>query len=133
VGRTSLVCGDVWQTSRAGFDSPAIHPSWPTTRYVSDRLSTFAAWRLGNVVNGRRALFEIGVRYSCAECGCDGTWQGKPLTLDVNHINGEWRDNRRKNLRLLCPNCHSQTDTWRSMNFRRRRSAPPSDLVGDLG
>jgi ssDNA-binding Zn-finger/Zn-ribbon topoisomerase 1 len=49
--------------------------------------------------------------YECEKCGIS-EWQGKDLTLQLDHINGKSRDNRLENLRLLCPNCHSQTDTF---------------------
>jgi hypothetical protein len=64
----------------------------------------------------RRALAEIGRPYACAECGTGDVWNGKPLVLEVDHINGDWRDNRRENVRYLCPSCHSQTDSYCGRN-----------------
>ena len=59
-----------------------------------------------------RALIDSGVAYMCALCGCGGTWRGLPLTLEVDHLNGEYLDNTLENLRFLCPNCHRQTDNF---------------------
>lgn len=56
----------------------------------------------------RRALTEIGREYICSECGQLPEWRGNALTLDVDHINQDWMDDRPENLRFLCPNCHSQ-------------------------
>jgi hypothetical protein len=61
-----------------------------------------------------------GVADVCASCGTPPTWRGRPLPLEVDHIDGDWQNNLLRNLRLLCPNCHSVTDTYRGRNKGRR-------------
>jgi hypothetical protein len=60
----------------------------------------------------RRALLECGRLYQCEFCGLGDTWNGKPLTLQVDHKNNNWLDDRSENIRFLCANCHSQTDGY---------------------
>jgi hypothetical protein len=60
-----------------------------------------------------RALQDIGVTYKCVECGNIGEWLGKSLTLEIDHIDGDWRNNLEANLRYLCPNCHAVQETSR--------------------
>ncbi|WP_405912359.1 HNH endonuclease [Streptomyces sp. NBC_00963] len=60
----------------------------------------------------RRALDDLAVPHVCAECGVGDRWQGSRLVLEIDHINGDRLDDRRENLRYLCPSCHSQTGTF---------------------
>jgi hypothetical protein len=67
-------------------------------------------------------LVRAGLKTSaCEECGIQ-CWRGRPLSFELHHVNGDGSDNRLENLRLLCPNCHSQTDNWGGRNRGRRRS-----------
>lgn len=64
----------------------------------------------------RRIIEEKLIPYICACCNNDGIHNGIPLVLQLDHINGINDDNRLENLRLLCPNCHSQQNTYAAKN-----------------
>ena len=69
----------------------------------------------------RVKLLKAGLlREECYECGMGPVWQGKPITLQLDHINGTPSDNRLENLRILCPNCHTQTKNFTGKNISSR-------------
>jgi hypothetical protein len=66
----------------------------------------------------RRLFSELNWEKKCAECGIKDTYNNAPLTLQLDHINGNNKDHRLQNLRILCPNCHSQTNTYGGKNVK---------------
>jgi len=81
--------------------------------------SSFQSFKL------KRRLLQEGLKkHICEQCGLIG-WQGKPIPLELHHINGNNRDNRIENLVLLCPNCHALTESYRGRNKRNGRRILP--------
>jgi len=73
----------------------------------------------------RRFVIEAGLlRNQCVKCGLTDLWNGSPICLHLDHIDGDHTNNSLSNLRILCPNCHSQTSTY----CNKRRLAP--ELTG---
>ncbi len=62
-------------------------------------------------------------------CSLSPEWQGKLLTLQLDHINGDRTDNRLENLRILCPNCHSQTNTYAGRNQTGKPQKKPEEYI----
>jgi hypothetical protein len=71
----------------------------------------------------KRRLLGLGLLSDCcSRCGIR-EWRGRPLAIHIDHINGVEDDWRLENLRMLCPNCHSQTPTFSGRNLKRRAVA----------
>ena len=75
--------------------------------------STYQSYKL------KKRLIAEGIKKSvCESCG-QSEWLEQPIPLELHHINGNNSDNRLENLRLLCPNCHALTDSYRGKNKRK--------------
>jgi 5-methylcytosine-specific restriction endonuclease McrA len=76
-----------------------LHPQYPTSKLLP------------------RLVKEGYKSYNCESCGIS-EYNGKPISLEVNHIDGNNGNHKLENLQILCPNCHSQTDTYRSKKLK---------------
>ena len=85
-------------------------------KLVEERISKTPFHELSTKLKKKLILKEQN--FSCTECGTGEIWNEKPLSLQLDHISGDRSDNSRSNLRMLCPNCHTQTSTWGSRNTR---------------
>jgi Zn finger protein HypA/HybF involved in hydrogenase expression len=91
------------------------HPKLSLTEMLTEN-SSVSRGRLKE-----RLLKEELIKNVCSECGCglSGLWNGKKITMVLDHINGINNDNRLENLRMLCPNCNSQQDTFAGRNAKK--------------
>jgi hypothetical protein len=64
----------------------------------------------------------------CNKCGID-SWNDKPIVLELEHKDGDHNNNKRENLESLCPNCHSQTETWRGKNKKNKQNKVSDDDI----
>lgn len=64
----------------------------------------------------RKRLIKEGYKKHQCECCKNSEWLGKPISIELEHVNGVHTDNRIENLMILCPNCHAQTPTYRGKN-----------------
>lgn len=104
--------------------SDAVHRGLITPRPAFKPLEEiFAANTRRSRGHLKARLLRLGLKHrTCERCGIS-EWRDQPLSVALHHINGDRLDNRLENLELLCPNCHSQTDTYSGRNGRRETPA----------
>lgn len=84
---------------------------------VDDALSKFSKLKRVNI---RKIIIQEKLldHTKCSMCGLT-SWRNKSITMDLDHINGDCMDHRLENLRFICPNCHSQTTTYKAKNIKK--------------
>ena len=116
---TSHMTGKVWNQ---GERYRQVKKSQPLSEILIEH-STFI-----NTSNLRQRLLKEGIKeYKCECCG-QSEWIGKPIALELHHINGIKDDLRIENLQILCPNCHAFTDNYRGKNQAKSTRKETSDV-----
>lgn len=96
--------GQGWNKGRISPETPK-----PIEDYLSNRIF-IQSHRLK-----LRLIKDELKRHKCEVCKLS-TWQNKPIPIELDHIDGDHKNNELSNLRILCPNCHAQTSTYRGKN-----------------
>lgn len=104
----------------------------PTQKKPLDEILVENSTYCSNHALKKRLISELKWVYECSECKLT-EWNNKPIALELDHINGANADHRIKNLRLLCPNCHSQTPTFRGKNKPKTKKRKCADCNEDIG
>ena len=100
-----------------GLPKKSVNPSHGAVRPIIPNEEFFSYGSNASSSNLRDRILKHGLMdFICAECGLRDEWNGKPIVLHMDHIDGDSKNNVLENLRFLCPNCHSQTDTYTGRN-----------------
>lgn len=107
---TSHFHGKIWSRGK----------KWCKSKDISNKLVEHSTYSSGLPISTyvlKNQLLKLGYKeHFCEMCG-NSVWLGKPIPLELHHVNGNRFDNRIENLMLLCPNCHSLTENYRGKNI----------------
>ena len=121
-------CGNEFTPSKNGRGGVTECCSQPCAAELKSKRNYQEYLKDNSIADGKRNMqsfkkfFLEEQEHKCSICGIDDTWQDKPITFVLDHIDGNADNNNRENLRLICPNCDSQLDTYKSKNKNSARA-----------
>lgn len=92
------------------------------TKTLDELLVKGTRWQSNKL---RLRLLQDGIKQNFCESCSLASWQGSPIPLELDHIDGDKTNNELINLRVLCPNCHAQTKYYRGRNMRKYKERMP--------
>lgn len=113
-----------WNRNKTILDDPRVNPN----HKIEDIFCENSKVSTGYV----KKLLQCNPEYQhkCQMCN-NSEWLGKPIALELDHVNGNNRDNRKENLRFICPNCHATTHTWKGRNKNGKNKIVPDEILID--
>ncbi len=112
--------GQLWSKGKTALDDPRIGKG----KEIFVENSSASSLYVRSILKKKKLL-----EYCCVLCGNTGSWQNKELTLQLDHINGNSKDHRLENLRWLCPNCHTQTETFCGKNINNGKKKVSDEAI----
>lgn len=103
---------DCFKTNQPGKNTQKQNPLIPLEEIFNGTYQTYQSHKL------RKRLLNEGYKsHQCENCFLS-EWQGNQIPLELHHVDGNRYNNTLQNLKLLCPNCHALTDTYRARNIK---------------
>lgn len=121
---TSHWMGRAWSKGKTHLDDIRVR-TYTDGEIFTENSKASSAWVRKAILKNKL------IEYKCI-CGIKDSWNGSSISLQLDHINGNRKDHRLENLRWLCPNCHSQTNTFCSKNRMDKNNISDEKLVEAL-
>jgi len=112
---------EIWKSANSGYCSYECYTTSQKSTFINEWLDN----KINGVYNTSNSLHRRVIKYfkenihNCQICNMENKWNGRDLVFEIDHIDGNRSNNYFNNLRSICPNCHSQTDTFRAKNIKK--------------